>query len=118
MESLAPVLVDRMVPVLDLVGDDALLVVADPERVRRRAHDLVATTQEFLAAAWTGAAAGGATPLDLSAASFASFAEVRALAAVRGLGWWTLSAFSLDVAAGTGDLCTGRRRTAAPLRSP
>ena len=96
MESLAPALVERMVPVLDLVGDDALLVVADPERVRRRAHDLVATTEEFLQAAWTSAAAGAATPLDLSAASFASFAEVRALAAVRGLGWWTLSPFTLD----------------------
>ena len=96
MESLAPALVDGMVPVLDLVPDDVLMVVADPERVRRRAHDLVATTEEFLAAAWTSAAAGAATPLDLSAASFASFAEVRALAAVRGLGWWTLSPFTLD----------------------
>lgn len=96
MESLAPALVERMVPVLDLVPDDALLVLVDPERVRRRAHDLVATTEEFLQAAWTSAAAGGATPLDLSAASFASFAEVRALAAVRGLGWWTLSPFTLD----------------------
>lgn len=96
MESLTPALVDTMVPVLDLVPDDALMVVADPERVRRRAHDLVATTEEFLAAAWTSAAAGAATPLDLSAASFASFAEVRALAAVRGLGWWTLSPFTLD----------------------
>ncbi len=97
MESLAPALVERMVPVLDLVPDESLLVLVDPERVRRRAHDLVATTQEFLEAAWTSAAAGGATPLDLSAASFASFAEVRALSAVRGLGWWTLSPFSLDV---------------------
>lgn len=97
MESLAPALVDHMVPVLDLVPDDALMVMVDPERVRRRAHDLVATTQEFLEAAWTSAAAGAATPLDLSAASFASFAEIRALSAVRGLGWWTLSPFSLDV---------------------
>ncbi len=99
MESLAPVLVDRMVPVLDLVPDDALLVLADPERIRRRAHDLVATTQEFLEAAWTSAAAGAATPLDLSAASFATFAEVRALSQVRGLGWWTLSGFTLDAGA-------------------
>lgn len=99
MESLAPALVERMVPVLDLVPDDALLVLADPERVRRRAHDLVATTEEFLAAAWTSAAAGAATPIDLSAASFASFADVRALAAVRGLGWWTLSPFTLDAEA-------------------
>ena len=102
MESLAPALVESMVPVLDLVPDDALLVLADPERVRRRAHDLVATTEEFLQAAWTSAAAGAATPLDLSAASFASFAEVRALAAVRGLGWWTLSPFTLDAGATEG----------------
>ncbi len=98
MESLAPVLADRMVPVLDLVPEDALLVLDEPERVRRRAHDLVATTEEFLAAAWTGAVAGGAAPIDLSAASFATFAEVREVAARRGLGWWTLSSFSLDAA--------------------
>lgn len=103
MESLAPVLVDEMVPVLDLVPDESLLVLVDPERVRRRAHDLVATTQEFLEAAWTSAAAGAATPLDLSAASFATFADVRGLAAVRGLGWWTMSPFTLDVDAAAGD---------------
>ncbi|QAY69002.1 transcription-repair coupling factor [Xylanimonas protaetiae] len=102
MESLAPALVDAMVPVLDLVPDDALLVVDEPERVRRRAHDLVATTEEFLAAAWTGAVAGGAAPIDLSAASFASFADTREVAARRGLGWWTLSAFGLDPEADDG----------------
>ena len=96
MESLMPVLAEGMVPILDLVPGDALLVVADPERVRRRAHDLVATTEEFLAAAWTAAAEGGSTPIDLRAASFATFAEVREIAARRGLGWWTLSAFGLD----------------------
>ena len=102
MESLAPVLVDRMVPVLELVREDALLVLDEPERVRRRAHDLVATTEEFLAAAWTGAVAGADAPIDLSAASFATFAETREVAARRGLGWWTLSAFSLE-GAETGD---------------
>ncbi|MGO1315660.1 MAG: CarD family transcriptional regulator, partial [Cellulomonadaceae bacterium] len=96
MESLAPALVDAMVPVLDLVPDDALLVIDEPERVRRRAHDLVATTEEFLAAAWTSAAAGAATPIDLSAASFATIADCRDTAARRGLGWWTLTAFGLD----------------------
>ncbi|NMR21338.1 transcription-repair coupling factor [Cellulomonas fimi] len=96
MESLAPVLVDAMVPVLDLVPDDALLVVVDPERVRRRAHDLVATTEEFLAAAWTSAAAGASTPIDLRAASFSTFADARSIAVRRGLGWWTLSSFGLD----------------------
>ncbi|MFD6163570.1 transcription-repair coupling factor [Oerskovia sp. NPDC060287] len=96
MESLAPVLVDRMLPVLELVPDDALLIINDPERVRRRAHDLVATTEEFLAAAWTGAAAGGSTPINLSAASFETFADVHDVAERRGLGWWTLSPFGLD----------------------
>ncbi|MGP7960312.1 transcription-repair coupling factor [Sanguibacter sp. A247] len=94
MESLTPALVDEMIPVLDLVPDESLIVVADPERVRRRAYDLVATTEEFLAAAWTSAAAGAATPLDLSAASFLTIADLRDLAAVRGLGWWTLTPFA------------------------
>ena len=57
MESLTPALVEDMVPVLGLVDSDALMVIVDPERVRRRAHDLVATNEEFLAAAWTSAAA-------------------------------------------------------------
>ncbi|WP_420110741.1 transcription-repair coupling factor [Pseudactinotalea sp.] len=96
MESLAPALVDDMVPVLELVPEDALLILDDPERLRRRAHDLVATTQEFLEAAWTTAAAGAQTPLDLSQASFATLAATRDVAARRGLGWWTLGAFETD----------------------
>src|SRR5690606_2205750 len=46
MESLAPALVDEMVPVLSLLPEQSLVVLDDPERVRRRAHDLVATTEE------------------------------------------------------------------------
>jgi transcription-repair coupling factor (superfamily II helicase) len=102
MESLAPVLVDRMVPLLDVVADaapDALVVVGDPERVRRRAHDLAATTEEFLAAAWTAAVAGADTPIDLSAASFSSYGDARDLALSRRMGWWTLSSFTLADAA-------------------
>jgi transcription-repair coupling factor (superfamily II helicase) len=103
MESLAPALVDRMVPVLDLLPERSLVLVAEPERVRRRAHDLTATTQEFLEAAWTAAAAGGRTPLDLSRASFAEYADARSLALARDLGWWTLSGFSLEGAVGAPD---------------
>ncbi|WP_372593091.1 transcription-repair coupling factor [Actinotalea sp.] len=99
MESLAPVLVDRMVPVVELLGSDSLVVVVDPERVRRRAHDLMATTQEFLDAAWTAAAAGGSTPIDLRAASFSSFAETRERALDAHLGWWSLSGFTLSAEA-------------------
>lgn len=96
MESLAPVLVDGMQPMLDLVPQDSLLCVVDPERVRRRAQDLVATTEEFLQAAWTGAASGGKTPINLRAASFASIDEAKETAVGHGFGWWTLSPFGLD----------------------
>ncbi|UNX55599.1 transcription-repair coupling factor [Georgenia sp. TF02-10] len=96
MESLAPVLVDRLQPVLDLLPERTLVALSDPERIRRRAHDLVATTEEFLAAAWASAAQGGTTPLDLRAASFAQLAEARALALTRGMGWWSLSALPTD----------------------
>ncbi|GMA30488.1 transcription-repair-coupling factor [Litorihabitans aurantiacus] len=104
MESLTPALVDRMVPILELVDADSLLVLADPERIRRRAHDLVSTTQEFLAAAWTSAAAGGSVPLDLSAASFASIEDARDVAARRGLGWWSLTHFGADAELAASDL--------------
>ena len=95
MESLAPALVDQMVPVLDLISDDSLVVLSDPEKIRRRAFDLVSTTQEFLAAAWTGAAAGGSTPLDLSAASFLTLDQVEYLAVQRSLGWWNFASFGI-----------------------
>ncbi len=90
MESLAPVLVDRMVPLLELVGD-RLTVLLEPERIRKRAEDLAATTTEFLAAAWTSAASGGTVPVDLSAAAFAHLGEARALALGSNLGWWALT---------------------------
>ncbi|MBI4939176.1 MAG: transcription-repair coupling factor [Actinobacteria bacterium] len=67
MESLAPVLVDGMEPLLDLLPAGSVVVLVDPEKVRSRAHDLVATSDEFLAASWANASAGNAVPVDLSA---------------------------------------------------
>ncbi len=58
MESLAPALVDGMEPLLDVLPAGCQVVVTDPERVRTRAHDLVATSAEFLQASWINAAAG------------------------------------------------------------
>jgi len=106
MESLLPALVDRMVPVMDLVRPDSAVVVLDPERVRRRAHDLVATTEEFLAAAWASAAAGAKTPIDLSAASFLTLDDARDRAVARYLPWWSFGIFGLDGGADD-DLGTG-----------
>ncbi len=98
MESLAPVLVDEMELLVDLVPADTRLLVLDPERVRSRAHDLVATSEEFLGASWAAAAGGGTAPIDLGAASYREIGDVRGHSLARGLAWWTLSPFGLDAA--------------------
>ncbi|GAA1975014.1 transcription-repair coupling factor [Kitasatospora viridis] len=99
MESLAPVLVDDMELLLDVLPAGSVTVVCDPERVRTRAADLVATSQEFLHASWVAAAAGGERPIDVeqidvSAASLRSLADVREHAAEIGLPWWSVSPFA------------------------
>ena len=58
LESLAPILVGGMDSFLDLIPAGGLFVAIDPERIRARGADLVATTEEFLSAAWSQAAGG------------------------------------------------------------
>jgi transcription-repair coupling factor (superfamily II helicase) len=100
MESLAPALVDGMESLLDVLPPDALVVVTDPERVRKRAHDLVATSAEFLDASWSNAASGNAVPVDLQdilgTASYWLLADVRAHALETGRFWWSLTSFGAD----------------------
>jgi transcription-repair coupling factor (superfamily II helicase) len=96
MESLAPVLVDRMELLIDVVPADTHLVLCDPERIRTRAADLVRTSQEFLEASWAAASEGGKTPLDLGAASLWSIADVRAHARELALPWWSITPFAAD----------------------
>jgi len=96
MESLAPVLVDRMELLTDLLPARTHVLLCDPERIRTRAHDLVATGEEFLAASWAAAAAGGVTPLDLGAAAYRSLSEARDHARASGVPWWALSPFAPD----------------------
>ncbi|QBR92189.1 transcription-repair coupling factor [Nocardioides euryhalodurans] len=97
MESLAPVLVDGMELLVDLMPDGTHVLVTDPERVRSRAHDLVATSEEFLGASWAAAAGGGQAPIDLGAASYRELGDVRAHALGRGQAWWSVSPFGLDL---------------------
>lgn len=109
MESLAPVLVDDMELLVDVLPLGSITVVCDPERVRTRAADLVATSQEFLHASWVAAAAGGDRPIDLeaidvSAASLRSLAEVREHADEIGLPWWSVSPFATSESAVDGIL--------------
>ncbi len=104
MESLAPVLVDAMVPFAGELPAGSIAVVIEPEKVRARAHDLAATNEEFLAAAWSTASDGGAAPLDLGGelgtdlqeASFRSLTDTRATALARSVAWWGITSFGAD----------------------
>jgi transcription-repair coupling factor (superfamily II helicase) len=101
MESLAPVLVDGLEPLLDLLPERCHVVLVDPEKVRARAHDLVATSAEFLAASWANASAGNSTPVDLSAvdleeSSFWPLARLREHARAASLPWWSLTSLRKD----------------------
>ncbi|WP_335939707.1 transcription-repair coupling factor [Streptomyces sp. PTD5-9] len=98
MESLAPVLVDDMELLLDVLPAGSMALVCDPERVRTRAADLVATSQEFLQASWAATAGGGEAPIDVGAASLWGIADIRDRARELGMMWWSVSPFAADAA--------------------
>jgi transcription-repair coupling factor (superfamily II helicase) len=91
MESLAPALLDRLVPVTHYMPADAAIAVLAPERVADRAHNLVETNREFLSAAWNAATVGAEAPIDLNAGEFLSLGALRLAAG--GRPWWTFSQF-------------------------
>ncbi|WP_300607645.1 transcription-repair coupling factor [Trebonia sp.] len=93
MEAFASVLADRMELLLDHVPLGGIVVACDPERIRTRAIELVATSQEFLEASWVSAAAGGEAPVDLGGSAFQPIAKIREAAADLGISWWTLAPF-------------------------
>ncbi len=97
MESLSPALVDEMELLVELLPPESHVLVLDPERVRTRAHDLVATSEEFLDASWAAAASGGTAPIDLGAASLRGIGEVRTQVLEQGQAWWGISPFGLDI---------------------
>src|SRR5262249_8156246 len=100
MEAFAPAIASRMELLLDHVPAGGRILACDPERIRARAADLVRTSQEFLAASWVNAAAGGQAPIDLGAATFRSITAIRAAADDLGLPWWTVSPFESPGATG------------------
>lgn len=109
MESLAPVLVDDMELLLDVLPAGSMALVCDPERVRTRASDLVATSQEFLQASWAASATGGQAPIDVGAASLWGIADVRDRARELGMMWWSVSPFAVDEELGADALTLGMR---------
>lgn len=94
MESLAPALVDELVPITSYLPEDAAIAVLAPERVVGRAMDLRETNREFLEAAWTAATAGADAPIDLSGGDYMSLPELQATRGERS--WWTFSPFGTD----------------------
>ena len=94
MESLAPALVDRLVPITHYLPPDAAIAVISPEKVATRALHLAETNREFLAAAWSAATAGAQAPVDLGGLQTGDFLTVTQLREAAGQRpWWTLSAF-------------------------
>ncbi|MEJ3403723.1 transcription-repair coupling factor [Rathayibacter sp. YIM 133350] len=107
MESLAPALVERLVPLTSYFPDGAPIAVLSPERVASRAASLGETNREFLAAAWTAATAGAEAPIDLESGDFLTLVELRDSTRFAAPGspapdhpWWTFSSFD----AGDADL--------------
>jgi transcription-repair coupling factor (superfamily II helicase) len=94
MEALAPVLVDGMELLVDVMPATTRVVLTDPERIRARAQELFTTSEEFLHASWAAAAGGGKEPIDLGASAYRSLGDVRAHALSLGQSWWSLSPFS------------------------
>ncbi|MDO5697669.1 MAG: transcription-repair coupling factor [Dermatophilus congolensis] len=105
MESLLPALVDGMETLVDVLAraGDATLVLLDPEKIRTRAHDLVATSEEFLDASWSSASSGTTekqVPIDLRGvldrASYHTLGDTRAQANAAEVPWWSLTSFVAD----------------------
>jgi transcription-repair coupling factor (superfamily II helicase) len=94
MESLAPVLVDAMIPFTDYLPSDALATLLSPEKSAARAHSLVETNDEFLHAAWDAATEGAQAPIDLSSGGFVELSQFKDALAGRQL--FTISQFGAD----------------------
>ena len=94
MESLAPVLADRLVPFSEYLPADAGVVLLQPEKAAARAASLVETNEEFLHAAWDAAIEGAQAPIDLSAGGFIDFGTFTA--GLGGRQFATVSQFGSD----------------------
>jgi len=75
MESLAPVLVDKLGQITDYLATDAEITLLSPEKSIARATNLIETNREFLHAAWDAAIEGAKAPIDLSAGGFKTVDE-------------------------------------------
>ncbi len=106
MESLIPVLAgDDLALLTDAMPPGTHVLLADPERIRARAADLVRTGEEFLEASWMVAAGGGSKPVDMrelgaaldlakfdiTASAYRGLSDVAEHARATDRRWWALS---------------------------
>jgi transcription-repair coupling factor (superfamily II helicase) len=98
MESLMPALIDDMESVASLLPKRALILLSDPERLRRAAEDLSKTANEFLAASWHVAASGhgAGAPISFEQASFLDFDETISSLEFSEHEVWRLTSFGVD----------------------
>ncbi|KAB8301691.1 transcription-repair coupling factor [Bifidobacterium apri] len=98
MESLMPALIDDMQPVQRMLPQGAVIMLSDPERLRRAADDLTKTANEFLAASWHVAASGhgAGAPISFDQASFLDYEETISSLAYSRDEVWKLSDFGVD----------------------
>ena len=101
IESLAPILLgDKMETLLDMLVDGTHIALADPERVRAHAYDLVSISAEFFDASWVNAAVDNVALVALRAvldtASYWGLAELRDNVLTKNFVWCSLSSFVSD----------------------
>ncbi|NRQ48236.1 transcription-repair coupling factor [Aeromicrobium stalagmiti] len=101
MESLTPVLTDQMESFVNLLPERSAILLMDPERIKARAADLVATSEEFLQASWAAAATGAESPIDLGSAAFRTLDDARLETLGLGHTWYAQSPFGLDLDEGS-----------------
>ncbi|MGO4923025.1 transcription-repair coupling factor [Bifidobacterium choerinum] len=98
MESLLPALVDDMRPVSSMLPKDAVVMLCDPEKLRRAVDDLAKTANEFLATSWHVAASGhgAGAPIDFAGANFLDYDEVVSSLEYSERELWKISGFTVD----------------------
>ena len=98
MESLMPALIDDMEPVHALLPERAVVMLCDPEKLRRAADDLAKTANEFLAASWHVAASGhgAGAPITFDQASFLDYESTVDTLAYSRREVWKVTGFGVD----------------------
>ncbi|MBT1176287.1 transcription-repair coupling factor [Bifidobacterium callimiconis] len=98
MESLLPALVDDLTPVASLLPSHSVIMLCDPERLRRASEDLNKTADEFLAASWHVAASGNGSgaPISFDEASFIDYDDAVRSLIVSDRRVWQLTDFTVD----------------------